>query len=264
MPESLLHSLAPRPGILQADKDLAACQVPAATAVILLAAASSRYRRTLRHLPPPLALRISWIPDLESALPVAPVLQLGHDSFQILIAGEAKELYAVALYVARVKYVAHVKYAAGVKYVAGAMYVAGVKDVAGVEDDARLLGDDIAEQALALKRRTRSETQPIDPPDSRIRTDYLSVQLALSHLPVPLTVIFMAWPFAVPLETTENFSNSELGDSATIVLADLLFGSLHSTLASNLLDEVLVTVVLQDFAMPVGLKLMRSSFLIQV
>jgi hypothetical protein len=173
------------------------------------------------------------IPDLEPSLAVAPMLQLGYDSFQVLLAGQTEELDAVPL------------------------AVIGMQ-----QDDGSLRLVDRSRRLRSISGRSRRSTPSSLP--RRIRTDYLSVQLALSHLPVPLTVTFMAWPFAVPLETTENFSNSELGASATIVLADLLLGSLHSTLASNLPDEVLVTVILQDFAMPVGLKLIRSSFLIQL
>jgi hypothetical protein len=46
----------------------------------------------LKQLPPSLAQRILPIPNLEPAFAVAPVLQLGHDSFQILLAGQPKEL----------------------------------------------------------------------------------------------------------------------------------------------------------------------------
>ena len=60
---------------------------------------------------PPLSLRILRIPYLESPFAVAPVLELGDDSFEALLAGQAEELYAVAL------------------------------DVAGAEQDGRLLGD---------------------------------------------------------------------------------------------------------------------------
>jgi hypothetical protein len=75
--------------------------------------------------------------------------------------------------------------------------------------------------------------------------------------------MFMGSPLAVPLDTMLNFMDSALSASATMVLVVLLSGSLHSTLASNLLPEELVTVVLQDLAMWVGLKLARSSFLRQ-
>jgi hypothetical protein len=57
----------------------------------------------LKQLPPPLALRILRIRYLEPALAVASMLQLGHDSFQVLFAGQAKELQAVALDVAGIE-----------------------------------------------------------------------------------------------------------------------------------------------------------------
>lgn len=59
------------------------------------------------------------ISNLEPSVAVTLVLQLGHNSFQVLFTRQAKELHAVPL------------------------------DVVRVEKDGRLLGDDGTEQALA-------------------------------------------------------------------------------------------------------------------
>ena len=61
------------------------------------------------------------------------MLQLGHDSFQVLLAGQAEELQAVPL------------------------------DVAGVEEDGWLLGDDGTQHALSLKPREGPEVLAIEP-----------------------------------------------------------------------------------------------------
>jgi hypothetical protein len=71
--------------------------------------------------------------------------------------------------------------------------------------------------------------------------------------------MFMGWPSAVPLDTTLNFMDSALSASATMVLAVLLSGSLHST-SSNRPPEELPTVVLQDSAELVGSRLCCRMF----
>jgi hypothetical protein len=74
---------------------------------------------------------------------------------------------------------------------------------------------------------------------------FVSVQAALSHLPVPLTVMFIGRPSAIPALTTVNLLDSGLNASMVTVLLDLLPGESHSILASNLLREELTTVILQ-------------------
>src|SRR5277367_4958806 len=77
------------------------------------------------------------------------------------------------------------------------------------------------------------------------RSYFVSVQVALSHLPVPLTVMFMGWPFEVPWDTTLNLLDSELDASTVTVLVVLLSGASQSILASNLLRVELITVIWQ-------------------